>query len=38
MLSKVTATIALGGIEGHDVELLDGMNKTLARIKVEAER
>ena len=35
--SKVTATVALGGIDGHDVELIEGMNKTLARIKAEAE-
>lgn len=35
--SKLTARLALGGIEGHDVELIEGMNKTLARIKAEAE-
>ncbi len=35
--SKVTATVALGGAESHDVELIEGMNKTLARIKAEAE-
>ena len=37
VLSKVTAKVALGGIEGHDVELVDGMQKTLERIKDEAE-
>lgn len=35
--SKVTARVALGGAESHDVELIEGMNKTLARIKAEAE-
>ncbi|MEO6472100.1 MAG: SRPBCC family protein [Aeromicrobium sp.] len=37
ILSKTTARLALGGIESHDVELIEGMNKTLARIKAEAE-
>ncbi|MDQ3155986.1 MAG: SRPBCC family protein [Actinomycetota bacterium] len=37
LASKVTAAVALGGIESHDVELIEGMNKTLARIKGEAE-
>lgn len=35
--SKLTASLALGGIAEHDVELIEGMNKTLARIKAEAE-
>lgn len=35
--SKVTARLALGGIDNHDVELIEGMNTTLARIKAEAE-
>ena len=35
--SRITVAIALGGIEGHDVELIEGMNKTLAHIKAEAE-
>ena len=35
--SKLTARLALGGVESHDVELTEGMNKTLARIKAEAE-
>lgn len=35
--SKVTARLALGGVDGHDVELIEGMNKTLAHIKAEAE-
>ena len=35
--SKLTASVALGGIDSHDVELIEGMNKTLARIKAEAE-
>jgi uncharacterized protein YndB with AHSA1/START domain len=38
ILSKVTAALALGGIPEHDVELLAGMETTLARIKAEAER
>jgi uncharacterized protein YndB with AHSA1/START domain len=38
ILSKVTAAIALGGIDEHDVELKAGMETTLARIKAEAER
>ena len=37
VLSRITAAAALGGIESHDVELIEGMNKTLARIKGEAE-
>ena len=36
-LAKATARAALGGIEGHDVEFFEGMNKTLERIKAEAE-
>jgi hypothetical protein len=36
--SKVTAALALGGIDEHDAELLAGMETTLARIKAEAER
>lgn len=36
-LSKVTAAVALGGIAEHDVELVAGMETTLARIKAEAE-
>ena len=38
MLSKLTAAVALGGIEQHDIELKAGMETTLARIKAEAER
>lgn len=38
ILSRLTATLALGGIEEHDVELQAGMETTLARIKAEAER
>jgi uncharacterized protein YndB with AHSA1/START domain len=38
ILSKLTAAMALGGIEQHDVELKAGMEATLARIKAEAER
>jgi uncharacterized protein YndB with AHSA1/START domain len=37
-LSKITAAVALGGIDEHDVELVAGMETTLARIKAEAER
>jgi uncharacterized protein YndB with AHSA1/START domain len=36
--SKVTAALALGGIDEHDAELVAGMETTLARIKAEAER
>lgn len=35
--SVVTAALALGGIDDHDVELARGMEATLARIKAEAE-
>lgn len=35
--SLVTAGAALGGIESHDVELVEGMNQTLRRIKAEVE-
>jgi uncharacterized protein YndB with AHSA1/START domain len=38
ILSKLTATAALGGIAEHDVELKAGMETTLSRIKAEAER
>ena len=38
ILSRLTAAMALGGIEEHDAELVDGMKETLARIRVEAER
>jgi uncharacterized protein YndB with AHSA1/START domain len=38
ILSKVTASVALGGIAEHDVELKAGMETTLARIKAVAER
>jgi uncharacterized protein YndB with AHSA1/START domain len=37
VLSKLTATLALGGIAEHDVELQAGIETTLARIKAEAE-
>ncbi len=37
ILSRSLASTSLGGIENHDVELIEGMNKTLARIKAEAE-
>lgn len=38
ILSRLTASLALGGIDEHDVELKAGMETTLARIKAEAER
>ena len=38
LISKITAALALGGIDEHDVELVAGMETTLARIKAEAER
>lgn len=34
---RLTARFALGGAESHDVELLAGMNTTLAAIKTEVE-
>lgn len=37
VIGRVTAAVALGGVENHDVELIEGMNKTLSRIKGEAE-
>jgi uncharacterized protein YndB with AHSA1/START domain len=37
VISKITAALALGGIDEHDVELVAGMETTLARIKAEAE-
>jgi len=37
LVSKVVATLALGGIEGHDVELQDGMERTLAAIARDVE-
>ena len=37
ILSRLTAAFALGGIQEHDVELVAGMETTLARIKAEAE-
>ena len=38
LASKVTASLALGGIEDHDAELVAGMRTTLERIKAEAEK
>lgn len=38
LASLATAATALGGIESHDAELLDGMRQTLERIKAEVER
>ncbi|MEV7395818.1 SRPBCC family protein [Aeromicrobium sp. NPDC092404] len=35
---RLTARLALGGAEAHDVELCDGMDRTLAAIKSEVER
>lgn len=37
VLSRIVATLALGGIHGHDVELLEGMESTLAAIAAEAQ-
>lgn len=37
LLSRVVATLALGGIDGHDVELLAGMDRTLEGISRDAE-
>ncbi len=36
-LSIIVATLALGGSKAHDVELLQGMDHTLAAIKQESE-
>lgn len=35
---RLTARLALGGADGHDAELCDGMDRTLAAIKTEVER
>jgi uncharacterized protein YndB with AHSA1/START domain len=37
LLAKVFSTLLLGGIEGHDDELRDGMRQTLERLKAVAE-
>jgi uncharacterized protein YndB with AHSA1/START domain len=37
VLARLTASLALGGVDEHDVELIAGMKTTLARIKAEAE-
>ena len=37
-LGLVVATLALGGVEGHDVELREGMDRTLEAIKREIEQ
>jgi len=36
--SAALAKVFLGGVDGHDSELLDGMRTTLERIKTEVER
>lgn len=38
LVVRLTARWALGGADSHDVELLAGMNATLAALKSEAER
>lgn len=38
LLSRIVATLALGGVEGHDVELREGMGRTLEAIKREIEQ
>ncbi len=35
---RVAGRWAMGGSENHDVELLDGMHRTLAALKADAER
>lgn len=37
LVVRATAKLALGGQAGHDVELCDGIDKTLAAIKTEVE-
>lgn len=37
LLSKIIATLALGGIEGHDDELLEGMRRTVRAIGAEVD-
>jgi uncharacterized protein YndB with AHSA1/START domain len=37
LLAKVATTLALGGLEGHENELRDGMVATLERLKKVAE-
>ncbi|GAA1737666.1 SRPBCC family protein [Aeromicrobium alkaliterrae] len=38
LASIVTARLLLGGVTNHDVELVQGMHDTLARLKAEVER
>jgi uncharacterized protein YndB with AHSA1/START domain len=37
LLAKVFSTLLLGGIDGHDDEMRDGMRQTLERLKAVAE-
>nr|WP_269456877.1 SRPBCC family protein [Aeromicrobium choanae] len=37
LVSRLVATLALGGIESHDEELLAGMDRTLAAISAEVD-
>lgn len=37
LLSRIVATLALGGIQSHDDELLEGMNRTLRAISAEVD-
>ncbi len=38
LVVRLTAKLALGGAESHDVELLAGMHQTLATLKAHLER
>lgn len=38
LLVRVVAKYLMGGADGHDVELLDGMHRTLASLKSDTER
>ena len=38
LVGRLVARYLMGGAEQHDVELLDGMHRTLAAIKADAER
>lgn len=38
LIVRIVSKYAMGGAEGHDVELLEGMHRTLATIKSDAER
>ncbi len=38
LVIRLVSKLAMGGADNHDVELLDGMHRTLAAIKSQSER